>query len=321
MPDDILKTLIGEINDTLAVGSEIASDCEITLEANPEDVTRGKIRLWKNLGINRMSLGIQSFNDGLLKKIGRRHSGKEAEESLRMLIEEFKNVSADLIFGLPGQEIDDLREDLKILTEIEPQHISVYSLMYEAGTALSVLKDQGKLIPVDDEASEEMFQTISEHLASAGYEQYETSNYSLPGFRSRHNHGYWTGRPYVGIGPSAHSYDGKSLRKANPADIKGYVNHYAELFEEGKVDEYSVVKEDLTLKERIEERIMLSLRLREGISLESFEKEFGANEKEALLKRAEEGLNNGNLEIIAPSNLRISVKGIMITDSIIIDLI
>ena len=205
IPVEIFAGLLIAIKNLIGA-DRIAPDCEITLEANPEDVNPEAVDYWKQSGVNRVSLGVQTFSDSSLRSIGRRHSGEEARRALELLTSEFNNVSADLIFGLPNQTLSDLRQDLVMLTALSPEHISVYSLMYEPGTALTYLRDSGKIAQIGEEEAAEMFDTIVATLEEAGYDRYETSNYARPGYESRHNSGYWTGRAYVGIGPSAHSY-------------------------------------------------------------------------------------------------------------------
>ncbi|MDE5924294.1 MAG: radical SAM family heme chaperone HemW, partial [Muribaculaceae bacterium] len=215
------------------IGSDSISECcEITLEANPEDVGPATVGEWIAGGVNRVSLGVQSFNDTLLKRVGRHHSGDEAAAALLLLKESIDNVSADLIFGLPGQTEAQLAEDVDRLISLAPSHVSLYSLMYEEGTALTALRDAGRIGEIDDEAAARMFRLISDRLRAAGYSRYEISNYSLPGYESRHNSGYWWGRPYLGIGPGAHSYDGDRIRRWNPRDIRGWLDTYAPCWRE-----------------------------------------------------------------------------------------
>ncbi len=321
IPDSVFSEFAYRLMSLLDSQSSFSEKFEFTIESNPEDITLEKVRTWKNSGVNRVSIGVQTFNDGLLKFIGRRHTGHEAEQALRLLIDEIGNVSADLIFGLPGQSEADLMADLEKMKEIHPQHISVYSLMYEEGTALTFLRNKGKIEPISEEITDKMFTDIIGFLKGCGYEQYEISNYSLDGFRSKHNYGYWIGRPYIGIGPSAHSFDGFKIRKSNPADIKGYLSEYAPIKQENSTSIYQIAKEELTVEERMEERIMLGLRLRQGLSLKLFEEEFGESNFKNLLKNAQKALEEGNLELTQDKFLKVSEKGIMITDSIIIDLI
>lgn len=322
IPEETFEILLNCIYDVIN-RENIVSDCEISIEANPEDISESKVIAWKNSGVNRVSIGIQTFSDNLLKIIGRKHSGEKAFKAVQYLKSVYKNVSADLMFGLPGQSIDDVKDDLNKLIELNPQHISVYSLMYEQGTALTQLSRNGLIDMVSEEISEEMYLIISNQLKKAGYERYETSNYAKPGFESRHNFGYWTGRQYVGIGPSAHSFDGVSKRFANPADLKLYIAHFNP--DKNSAEEKRTFKtetEHLSLKQRIEERIMLSLRMKKGISLNLFVEEFGSEELQYLMKRAQKSISSGKL-IFNPieRTLQIPDEHILISDSIIVELI
>lgn len=328
VPGSILEELFIKLREEIGEKS-ISGNCEITLEANPEDVNEENIEVWERCGINRVSLGVQTFNNAGLKMIRRSHTGEQALDALKLLKDNFKNISADLIFGLPGQSPADVERDLEILSKVRPAHISVYSLMYEEGTALAELYRLHKLTKVDDEVSEEMFGMISSYLNKAGYNRYETSNYSIPGYESHHNIGYWTGRPYIGIGPSAHSYDGGCQRKWNPADLKGYLKKWnTEEIEfknngmsEAEVNHrYNPIMDHLTPEELHEEWIMLRLRMKEGIDLKEYEERFGRKFLDDLLRKSRKWLYSGELEL-SSSHLSVTDKGLMISDSVIVDLI
>lgn len=353
-PSLIIDGLMGDFLSNIRKSAEfrgikIAGDAEITIEVNPEDVNQAKIEEWKRAGITRVSIGIQSFNDTLLYNIGRNHDVDAARSAMRLLCENFSNLSADLIFGLPGQTIGMLREDLDEILSYPIQHISVYSLMYEEGTALTALRDSGLIVPVSDEASAEMFSDISEKLAAAGFEQYEISNYCKPGYRSRHNSGYWTSIPYLGLGVSAHSYDGDSIRRFNTRDIKGYIKRFKNSYKPGKSGSSDIpndststpfyTEEHLSAEERLEERIMLGLRTKEGINLDKIASDFGAAAAKNILRKAEQFLHseppllkinpvNANepaVKLLDPStsfsSISLTKEGIMLSDTIIIDLL
>lgn len=323
MPVNLLEEFLSEVKKLLFdKGFLISEDIEITIEANPEDVDESHVNSWKRSGVNRVSLGIQTFSNPLLRSIGRQHSGEQAEEALRILTEKFDNVSGDLIFGLPGQSLVQLKADVERLIELSPEHISVYSLMYEEGTALSLLRDNGRIEEVDEETVNSQYIFISEILRNNGYEHYEISNYARPGFRSRHNSGYWIGKPYLGIGPSAHSFDGYSIRRANPADLFGYLKRFSQSLptHEGKDSTPFYFEENLSEQERLEERVMLGLRRVEGINLITFEKEFGKVLLKKILDSSKKNIEMGLLEIKG-GNLKLTDKGIMVADSIILALI
>ena len=176
---------------------------EFTVEVNPDDVTGELADAWRGAGVDRVSMGVQSLVDDELRAIGRRHDSRRAREAYDTLRRRFGNVSLDLMFGLPGQTRRSLRESVAGVNDMRSEHVSVYSLMYEERTALTRMRDSGRIDETPEEESAAMFADISEMLDAAGYEQYEISNYSLPGFRSRHNSAYWSGEPYVGLGRGA----------------------------------------------------------------------------------------------------------------------
>ncbi|MDE5808428.1 MAG: radical SAM family heme chaperone HemW [Muribaculaceae bacterium] len=305
---------------------------EFTIEVNPDDVTEEKVMEWMKAGVNRVSMGVQSLNDVELKTIGRRHSASQAIEAYNMLRKEFSNISLDLIFGLPGQTLKTLSETLDSFVSMRPEHISAYSLMYEERTALTRLRDAGKLQELPEEDSVEMFRMINERLRDAGYERYEISNYALPGFRSHHNSNYWKGVPYLGLGPSAHSYDGGATRRYNVPDLSLYIKEYAGKTEFGsdnlnsentenasnrKTVEGVVSVEYLSEEELREEMIMTRLRMSEGLSLSEYQSRFGEKEKAQLLKGAASFIKSGNLFYPDADHLAFTETGVMISDEII----
>lgn len=317
MPADTLSELFSGLKSRLPELNEISNfindsrnkSPEITLEVNPEDVTPQNIENWKNCGINRISVGLQSFSDDILKFIGRKHSAEQSRRALRLLSEEFGNVSADLIFGLPGQSMKSFADDLDFIIKSGIRHISCYSLMFEPGTALYELRRQHRLDEADEGLSRDMYNLLSQHLNEAGYRHYEISNFAIPGYESLHNTGYWTGRQYLGLGPSAHSFDGKNTRRANPWKLKEYLNH------DFRTNTF-YTEEKLTRQECIEESIMLGLRMDSGINIIDFNERFGSDEYKILLKKAAPMIDKGFL-ILTPSALKLTGKGVMISDNII----
>lgn len=285
---------------------------EITLEVNPDDVTPNKVRIWREAGINRISMGVQSLNDRELRAIGRRHNSSTAIKAYETLRKEFDNISLDLMFGLPEQTLQSLKESIEGFVNMRPQHISAYSLMYEERSALTRLRDSGKIKEADENLSVSMFESLCNLLNDAGYQRYEISNYSLPGFESRHNSSYWDGVPYLGIGPSAHSFDGGNVRSWNPADIKEYIAGV----QSGNLNRESEI---LTRNELLEERIMTSLRTSRGIDLHLLSKEFGKTATEMLLKKAEKHILDEYLYRY-DNHLVLTDKGVMISDEIILSL-
>lgn len=286
---------------------------EFTVEVNPDDVTGELADAWRGAGIDRVSMGVQSLVDDELRAIGRRHDSRRAREAYDTLRRRFGNVSLDLMFGLPGQTRRSLRESVAGVIDMRPEHVSVYSLMYEERTALTRMRDSGRIDETPEEESAAMFADITEMLDSAGYEQYEISNYSLPGFRSRHNSAYWSGEPYVGLGPAAHSYDGLRTRRANAPDVRAYISRWLD----GGRD--AVTVETLTDDELREEMIMTRLRTRGGIPLEEFRRRFGAVAFRSLLSASRRWVAAGLMEE-RDGALALSRRGVMVSDEIIVSL-
>ena len=242
---------------------------EITIEANPGTVDGEKLRLLHGFGINRLSLGVQSFDDGCLKAIGRIHSGQEAAEAVAEAQDAgFANISVDLMYGLPGQDMNMLRESVEAALSLGVQRISIYGLQMEEGTVFDKLHQQGKLVLPSDELTEEMYDYITAFLPEQGYYRYEISNFALPGYESRHNLSYWQDVPYLGFGSGAHSYWG-DCRYQNPARIEVYLQ---EVFQGRAMCQ---VEEKVTERAHMEEFCFLALRTAAGISVRRFAAVFG----------------------------------------------
>lgn len=292
---------------------------EFTIEINPDDVSTEMLEVWKRGGVNRLSIGIQSFDDNLLASIGRRHDAMAARTAYRLARQHFDNISIDLMFGLPGQTIEMWKKDVDEAICMRPEHISAYSLMYEPGTALTALRDNGRVVETPEETTEEMFRILIEKLKESGYDHYEISNFALPGFRSRHNSSYWHQIPYIGLGPSAHSYDGVRTRKANRADIRGYLDHWASMHQTDHKTDTLYDIEYLSDEELIEEYIMTRMRTREGIELEDFQNRFGEDVYEKLVGKYKV-LQNEGLLIADSKRLALNESAILISDRIIVEL-
>lgn len=284
-------------------------DLEITLEVNPEDVTEENSVVWKKAGINRISMGVQSLQNSELKLLNRRHSAERVYDAIRILKRYFKNLSLDLIYGIPGQTVTTLNESLNKILYFSPNHISTYSLTFEQGTPLYLLKSKGMVEELDEEAFLEFDNLIDKTLKREGYERYEISNYAKPGYRSKHNSGYWDSKAYLGLGPSACSYDGKRIRRTNLPDLNSYL--------EGTVlhDDESLSDEELK-----EEYIMTRLRTHEGISLEDFKLKFGEDSATRLIGKAYKWAYDGRM-IQTGSSLSLTLSGIPVSDYIILDLL
>ena len=250
-----LEVLLGGFREKL----DLSALREWTMEANPGSVSAGKARVLKKLGVNRLSLGVQSWDDDLLKLLGREHDSKQAEESFRILREAgFENMNVDLMFGLPGQTIEQWRATLKKTIALQPEHVSAYCLTYEEDTEFFLRHARGEFRQ-DSDADGEFFEETMSILQEAGYDHYEISNYARPGFSSQHNRAYWSGQDYLGIGPSAFSTV-KMQRWQNIADYR----EYAERVFDGRscID----TTEELTPETKRAETIALSLRTNNGVS-------------------------------------------------------
>jgi oxygen-independent coproporphyrinogen-3 oxidase len=238
---------------------ELSQLVEWTMEANPGSVSARKAALLKKFGVNRISLGVQSWDDELLKLLGREHNAQQAQESFRILRDAgFTNVNVDLMFGLPGQTVDQWRAALEKTIALEPEHVSTYCLTYEEDTEFSLRHARGEFRQ-DSDADAEFFETTMAILEDAGYEHYEISNYARPGFESVHNRAYWLGKDYLGIGPSAVSTIGMQ-RWQNVCDYRAYINRLL------SGESTRTTSENLTHEMKRTERIALGLRTRDGIS-------------------------------------------------------
>lgn len=300
--EEILRTLricFGQAND---IG-------EITIEANPDDISREKLARYSEMGINRISLGAQSFLNRELRILNRRHTAFQNRQAIeRITTAGFENYSLDLIFALPGQTPYDFMDSLRQTLQLGPKHISLYCLTYERGTELYRMMKCGEVKPLEDDIQVNIFKTAIETLSAAGYSRYELSNFALPGYECRHNLNYWKMGDYLGFGPSAHS-SLNSRRWSNYADLEKY------LFLTRKDNLPIEFEEEIDSNRRNEEFIMLSLRLKEGIDLERYKKISG---DDLLQSRAQkiEGLIKGGMAEIHGKFLRLTLKGIFVADEI-----
>jgi len=247
-----------------ALNQDLPKTCigEYTIEINPGDATEEYLRGLRALGINRLSMGVQSFQDELLRLIGRRHNAQQAIDAVHRAQEAgFENISIDLMYALPTQTMAQWKADIETALELKVPHISSYGLMYEEGTMLTRMRDKGEIEAIDEETENAMYDYLCERLQKAGYRHYEVSNFALPGYESQHNSSYWNGTPYIGIGAGAHSYIG-NVRSWNPDDLEAYI---------AGINNGTLVRESETLSEKdlYNERIMLGLRTCKGIPLSS----------------------------------------------------
>lgn len=289
----------------------IAENPEITLEANPDDLSEEKINDLANSKINRLSIGVQSFFEEDLKLMNRAHNAEEALNSIKLARSKFDNISVDLIYGIPGMSNERWQKNIQILLDLDIPHISSYALTVEPNTALQKFIEKGKIKPVDDAAAAQHFETLRTVLKNAGFEHYEFSNYGKPGYFSQNNTAYWLGKPYLGIGPSAHSYDGNS-RKWNIANNTLYIKAIER-------SELPLEVEELSITDRYNEYIMTRLRTYFGVDLVEVESKFG---KEYLEYLKEQSVVLFEKEFLRIENnvMHITEKGTFLSDGIAADL-
>jgi oxygen-independent coproporphyrinogen-3 oxidase len=266
-PDAIFKVL-----EAARRRFSLLEEVEVTLEVNPGTVTRDRLRAYRDAGVNRLNIGVQSFDDGILSFLGRCHSGLEARQAITWAREAgFENVGLDLIYGVPDQTLENWWEALEAGRAFSPEHFSCYMLTYEPGTPLDRLRVSGSIEPMGDDSAAAFFDTTLGVLANAGYEHYEISNFARhPDLRSRHNQKYWDHTPYLGFGPAAHSFSG-SERRWNISDVSAYI----ERVEAGESPTGDTEK--LTPEQVMVETVYLGLRTGDGIDLVRFEKNFGTS--------------------------------------------
>ncbi len=272
-----LQKIISLLHDNFLISNSV----EITLEANPDDINPTTLKTWLSLGINRLSLGVQSFSDDELLWMNRAHNSNQSLESIQQIIDAgFDNYSVDLIFGSPFLSNETLEKSIEILSSLNVPHISCYALTVEEKTALHHSIKKKKSPEIKSEKQAEQFLICSEKLTQLGYEHYEISNYAKPGKRSKHNSSYWKGMPYYGFGPSAHGFNGKNIRKWNISDNILYNQRVLK-------NENSFEVEMLTETQLLNEFIMTSIRTIEGFRIQEVSNKFGvekAKELEAKIK-------------------------------------
>lgn len=286
---------------------------EITLEANPDDMTADYIKSIRTLPFNRISMGVQSFQEKDLRFLNRRHNSQQAKQAVALCQEQgITNISIDLIYGLPGQTLEEWESNLEEAIRLQIPHISAYHLIYEEGTALYKLLEAGKITPVEEELSVTLFSTLIDRLTEAGYLHYEISNFARPGCFSQHNSSYWTGKPYLGIGPSAHSYNRHS-RQWNVSSLPLYIKGINEQSPEIEIEE-------LDIHTRYNDFIITSLRTMWGIRLNDIRTLFGEDKLSYLNQQAKSYLQKGLL-LQQHDTLTLSKEGIFISDGIMSDLL
>lgn len=268
---------------------QVIENPEITLEANPDDLTNTRIIELSKSPINRLSIGIQSFFEDDLKSMNRAHSSEEAENCLSLATQHFDNITIDLIYGIPNMSLEKWHENLQMAFDFGINHISSYALTVEPKTALDTFIKKGQYPPMDDELAQLHFNHLTSETKKQGFVHYEISNFGKPNYFSKHNTSYWQGKPYLGIGPSAHSFHGKT-RSWNVSNNSKYIKSIHE-------NSLPSTKEILTIQEQYNEYVMTGLRTIWGVSIGKVTSDFGENYKSYLLKTSEKFIEKGMLVI------------------------
>jgi oxygen-independent coproporphyrinogen-3 oxidase len=308
LPESYIERLLGAISQNY----KLAENPEITLEANPDDITPAKAQSWKALGINRFSIGIQSFEDRNLQWMNRAHDATQSVRCIEIIREAgFENFSIDLIYGTPGQDSENWIADLNKAIGFKIPHLSCYALTVEAGTALHHLIGTGNKEEVSPDDQADRFQSLLALTAEAGYQHYEISNFALPGMESKHNSAYWDGVPYLGIGPAAHSFYGNT-RSWNKAHNQDYIKSIA-----AGIRPFTA--ETLSTLDLLNEYIMTSLRSSRGINKTKLVGEWGAERATAIELAIKPHLQAGNM-LLTEKGWKLSDQGKFLADGIASDL-
>ncbi len=303
---------INVILSSLNKNYNISDSAEISLEANPDDITVEKLNGWKKAGINRLSIGIQSFIERDLKWMNRAHNASQALSCIHLAREAgFNNFSIDLIFGIPGLSNSEWERNVQTVIDLQVPHVSSYALTVEPKTALQKMIALKKKENVNTDAQAEQYHILMRKMNEAGYEHYEISNFARPGFRSRHNSSYWQGEKYIGIGPSAHSYNGKE-RMWNKANNSLYIQSLQQ----------NIVlpeKEILSESQKLNEYVMTSLRTIEGMDLLFIENNFSKNERDRIENLFNKKIKNENY-FIKNNKITLTDEGKLFADAIAVEL-
>ena len=345
-PSVLLPCQLRAVLDCLHAHYPIAPDAEVTIEINPDDITSATaasqlLDFIARSPVNRVSLGIQTFSDTLLHHLHRRHDAAAAVSAVRALRDAgIGNVSIDLIYGLPGQTMDIWQHDLDTALSLGVQHLSAYALSYEPATELTRQREAGLISEASDDLCVAMYETLCRRASDAGFVHYEISNFALPGRHSRHNSSYWKAQPYMGFGPGAHSYDGRTLRRANLPDLRGYIGHYCPTPAQPIADAATAIAppaasvasaessmpaasvasvEVLDADALYDEAVMCGLRTAEGICLADMKARFGQSRLDYMLLMAQPHLRASRLHL-SEGRLRLTPTALMVSDCVMADL-
>lgn len=306
-PSQLPPEEVERILSTILYIYNVREGAEITLEANPDDVSPALLSAWRSMGINRLSMGVQTFSDQRLRFLNRRHTASQAMQAVKAAQQMgFDNLSIDLMFGFPEQTLEEWKRDVQMALSLGVQHLSAYSLMYEEGTRLHQMLEQGDIAELDEELSVQMYDYLIQALTDAGYRHYELSNFALPGRESRHNSSYWHGIPYLGVGAGAHSFDGQQ-RCYHADSLDAYLKGEP------------LVVEHLTEAECYDEFVFTGLRTAEGIRLDLLEEKFGKVFKTYCLRNAQKQIRAGRL-VLCDQVLRLSHSGLFVSNDVMSDL-
>ena len=298
---EYIKNILQEIESSF----EILDDAEITIEINPGTVNEEKLKKYKEYGINRLSIGLQSANDKILKNIGRIHDYKQFEETFFYARKcGFKNINIDLMIGLPTQAVEDVKQTLEKIIQKNPEHISVYSLIIEEGTIIEKMINENKLQLPDEETERIMYWTVVNELKENGYNQYEISNFSKKTYESKHNTNCWKQKQYIGLGTSAHSYLNKK-RYSNTNNIEEYIKN----IQENNISKNITIHEEQTEESTMNEYMLLGLRMIQGININEFKQKF-KTDPTIKYKEILEKLQKENLIQITKTSIKLTKQGI-----------
>lgn len=303
LPPLLLSRIFAEVERLFV----LANDAEVTIEANPDDVTAEWLAEIGDTPVNRISMGLQTFHDPLLRLLRRRHTAAQAVGAVELCRKAgYDNISVDLMFGLPGQTLAMWQDDVRAALALEVTHLSAYALQYEEGTLLWKIREQGRVEEAGEDLSVDMYTQLSRMARAAGMEHYEISNFALPGRRSRHNSSYWTQIPYLGFGPGAHSYDGGSRRRWNDTGLRAYAEAQHDVPHE---------EEWLTPVQKYNEMVMTRLRTSDGLPMELL----APQDRTHCMKAAKPYLQTGKLHFDGHL-LHLDEQAFFISDTIICDL-
>jgi oxygen-independent coproporphyrinogen-3 oxidase len=308
-PSQLTAEQLRQLFDILHKYNKVSEDAEITIECNPDDVTPSLAAMLPQTGFNRVSMGVQTFDDGRLRFLHRRHTSTQVSVAVSWLRDAgIGNISIDLMYGFPGETTDDWQHDIDAALSLGVEHVSAYCLMIEENTPLWKQMNNGTLLPVDEELERQMYEVLIDRLTAAGYEHYEISNFARPGYRSLHNSSYWQDVPYIGLGAAAHSYDG-TARQWNVADVHAYM----ERVERGEVPcEREVIDGDT----RYNDRITVALRTYDGLDLTTL----SSHHRNHCLKEAQRFIADGLLRL-QDNRLVLTRRGLFVSDYIMSSLV